>query len=118
MRIADLSTPSVRLTADGWPSIRMGFVLDWGGVGPIFLGESRSRLYPHMRAKCGRDPTAGSKKVSMFIIGYLHIMSMKKVNILAIGTIQVLRNADGGGEYQICKKKGLRFMSVDAEYVE
>ena len=48
----------------------MGFVLDWGGVGPIFLGESRSRLYPHMLAKCGRDPTAGSKKVSFkFIIG-------------------------------------------------
>ena len=37
----------------------------------FFLGESRSRLYPHMRAKFGRDPTAGSKKVSFkFIIGY------------------------------------------------
>ena len=49
--------------SDGRPSIRMGFVLDSGGVGPIFLGESRSRLYPHMRAKFGRDPTAGSKSV-------------------------------------------------------
>ena len=49
----------------------MGFVLDWGGVGAIFLGESRSHLYPHMRAKFGRDPTAGSKKVSFkFIIGF------------------------------------------------
>ena len=68
MRIADLSTPDDRLTSDGRPSIRMGFVLDWGGE--IFLGESRSRLYPHMRAKFGRDPTAGSKKVSFkFIIG-------------------------------------------------
>ena len=30
----------------------------------FFLGESRSRLYPHMRAKFGRNPTAGSKKVT------------------------------------------------------
>ena len=37
----------------------------------FILGESHSRLYPHMRAKFGRDPTAGSKKVSFkFIIGY------------------------------------------------
>ena len=27
------------------------------------LAESQSRLYPYMRAKFGRDPTAGSKKV-------------------------------------------------------
>ena len=42
------------------------------GVGWVrfLLGESRSRLYPHMRAKFGRDPTAGSKKVYFkFIIG-------------------------------------------------
>ena len=32
------------------------------GVGAIFLGESCSRLYPHMRAQFGRDPTAVSKK--------------------------------------------------------
>ena len=31
-------------------------------MGPIFLAESQSRLYPHMRAKFGCDPTAGSKK--------------------------------------------------------
>ena len=29
----------------------------------MFLAESQSRLYPHMRAKFGRDPTAVSKKV-------------------------------------------------------
>ena len=29
----------------------------------IFLAESQSRLYPHMRAKFGRDPTVVSKKV-------------------------------------------------------
>ena len=29
----------------------------------FFLAESQSRLYPHMRAKFGRDPTAVSKKV-------------------------------------------------------
>ena len=37
-------------------------------MGPFFLGESRSRLYPHMRAKFGRDPTAGSKKVTFKFI--------------------------------------------------
>ena len=37
----------------------------------IFLAESQSRLYPHMRAKFGSDPTAGSKMLSFkFIIGY------------------------------------------------
>ena len=37
----------------------------YNGVGwvRILLAESPSRLYPHMRAKCGRDPTAVSKKV-------------------------------------------------------
>ena len=40
-------------------------------MGPIFLAESQSRLYPHMRAKFGSDPTAGSKKNSLkFIIGW------------------------------------------------
>ena len=38
-------------------SIRMG----WGGS--ICLGESQSRLYPHMCAKCWRGPKAVSKKV-------------------------------------------------------
>ena len=33
------------------------------GWGRIVLAESPSRLYPHMRAKFGRDPTAVSKKV-------------------------------------------------------
>ena len=48
-----------------------GFLFDWGGVGPIFLRENRSRLYPHMRAKFGRDPTAGSKKVTFKFISRL-----------------------------------------------
>ena len=62
MRIADLSTPSDDRQPDG---LRYEWVLlEWGGVGQIFLGESRSRLYPHMRAKFGRCPTAVSKKVS------------------------------------------------------
>ena len=38
-------------------SIRMG------RGGSIFLGESQSRLYAHIRAKFGRGPTAVSKKV-------------------------------------------------------
>ena len=34
------------------------------------LAESQSRLYPHMCAKLGCDPTAGSKKLPLkFIIG-------------------------------------------------
>ena len=34
--------------------------LGWGGS--IFLGESQSRIYPHMHAKFGRGPTVVSKK--------------------------------------------------------
>ena len=45
-----------------------GFLLKWDGVGQFFLGESQSRLYPHMRAKFGRGPTALSKKVSFNFI--------------------------------------------------
>ena len=42
-----------------------------GWVGSeFFLADTQSRLYPHMRAKFGRDPTVVSKKVSFkFIIG-------------------------------------------------
>ena len=40
-----------------------GFILEWGGVGQFCLGESQSRLYAHMGAKCWRSPTAVSKKV-------------------------------------------------------
>ena len=43
-------------------------------MGPIFLAESQSRLYQHMRAKFGRDPTAVSKKVAFnFISRLMHI---------------------------------------------
>ena len=31
-------------------------------MGQFFLGESQSRIYPHMRAKFGRSPTVVSKK--------------------------------------------------------
>ena len=34
--------------------------MGWGGS--IFLGESQSRIYPHMRAKFGRGPTVVSKR--------------------------------------------------------
>ena len=30
-------------------------------MGHFFLGESQSRIYPHMRAKFGRGPTVVSK---------------------------------------------------------
>ena len=41
----------------------------------IVLGESQSRLYPHMRAKFGRGPTAVSKKVSFNFISNPSICS-------------------------------------------
>ena len=43
------------------------------GWAQFFLGECRSRLYPHMRAKFGRDPTAGSKKLPFKFISRCHI---------------------------------------------
>ena len=47
-------------------SIRMG------GVGQLCLGESQSRLYPHMRAKFWRGPKVVSKKVSFKFISRFH----------------------------------------------
>ena len=32
----------------------------------FFLGESQSRVYPHMRAKFGRGPTVVSKKGKVY----------------------------------------------------
>ena len=37
-------------------------------VSEFFLADTQYRLYPHMRAKFGRDPTAGSKKVTFKFI--------------------------------------------------
>ena len=37
-------------------------------MGQFFLGESQSRLYPHMRAKFGRGPTVVSKKGRLTVI--------------------------------------------------
>ena len=42
--------------------------LNSSGVGQFVLGESQSRIYPHMRAKFGRGPTVVSKKGG----GYRH----------------------------------------------
>ena len=50
-----------------------GFLLEsmgWGGS-EFVLAESQSRLYPAMRAKFGRDPTAVSKKVPFNFISRL-----------------------------------------------
>ena len=44
--------------------------MGWGGS-EFFLAESQSRLYPHMRAKFGRDPMAVSKKVPFNFISRL-----------------------------------------------
>ena len=48
--------------------------MGWDGSA-LFLAESQSRLYPHMRAKFGRDPTVVSKKVPFnFISRYAIIL--------------------------------------------
>ena len=44
------------------------------GVGQFFLGESQSRLYPHMRAKFGRGPTFVSKKLSFKFISRCYML--------------------------------------------
>ena len=70
-RIADVSTAAGfgRTACSRRPDFdKNGFLLEWGGVGQFFLGESQSRLYPHMRAKFGRGPKAVSKKVSFNFI--------------------------------------------------
>ena len=58
--------------------------MGWGGS-EFFLAESQSRLYPHMRAKFGRDPTAVSKKMPFkFISRYIIInktIAVKKIFI-------------------------------------
>ena len=38
----------------------------WGGVSQLFVGESQSRIYPHMRAKFGRGSTVVSKKGGVY----------------------------------------------------
>ena len=51
--------------------------MGWGGS-DFFLAGSQSRLYPHMRAKFGRDPTAASKKVAFKFISrsiYIFILN-------------------------------------------
>ena len=50
-----------------------GFLLELGGVGQHFLGESQSSFYAHMRAKFGRGPTAVSKKVPFNFISRLEM---------------------------------------------
>ena len=70
-RIADLlkqTACSLRTAVGRTAFDTNGFLSEWGGASPIFLAESQSRLYPHMRAKFGRDPTAMSKKVSFNFI--------------------------------------------------
>ena len=71
-RIVDLSTNSdtaIQRYRDTAVTDSKGFLLEWGGVGQnLFLAESQSGLYPHMRAQFGRDPTAVSKKVSFKFI--------------------------------------------------
>ena len=49
----------------------MGFYSNGVGWVRIFLAESQSRFYPHMRAKFGRDSTAASIKVAFKFISRL-----------------------------------------------
>ena len=52
-----------------------------GWDGSIFLGESQSRLYPHMRAKFGRDPTFVSKKWSFKCISRPRFVKMLSISV-------------------------------------
>ena len=52
--------------------------MGWGGS-DFFLAESQSRLYPHMRAKFGRDPTPVSKKVHFNFISRWTKLNKKKL---------------------------------------
>ena len=61
-RFARSGRPAAFGRTDGRPSIRTGFYRNGVGWVQFCLAEIQSRLYPHMRAKFGRDPTAGSKK--------------------------------------------------------
>ena len=66
-RIVDLSTNSDTAVTDS-----KGVLLEWRGWVRILFAESQSGLYPHMRAKFGRDPTAVSKKVSFKLSRYAY----------------------------------------------
>ena len=51
----------------------MGFYSNGVGWVRIFLAGSQSRLYPHMRAKFGRDQTAALKKVAFKFISRFYL---------------------------------------------
>ena len=59
--------------------------MGWGGL-EFFLAESQSRLYPHMRAKFGRDPTAVSKKVPFnFISRFVYVIKLADIKKVLFG---------------------------------
>ena len=51
------------------------------GGSEFCLAESQSRLYPHMRAKFERDPTAVSKKVPFNFISRLGVRSLANARV-------------------------------------
>ena len=60
--------------------------MGWGGS-EFFLAESQSRLYPHMRAKFGHDPTAVSKKVPFnFISRWQPLDRSRLASDIEVGT--------------------------------
>ena len=60
-----------------------GFYRNGVGWVQFFLVESQSRLYPHMRAKFGRDPKAVSKKVP-----FNFISTCMDINVWALCNIK------------------------------
>ena len=61
-----------------------------------FFGESQSRLYPHMRAKFGRGPTAVSKKISFKFISRIVLCEIWQSNFLKnINILNLFENLRG-----------------------
>ena len=75
-RADGLQPAAVRRPSAVRPSIQTGFYRNGVGWVQFFLAESQSRLYPHMHATFGRDPTAVSKKVPFNFICRCIVFSM------------------------------------------
>ena len=56
-------------------------------MGQFFLGENHSSVYPHMRDKFGRGPTAVSKKVSFNFISRCSLVTEYVDDIIYTGIV-------------------------------
>ena len=69
--------------------------MGWGGS-DFFLAASQSRLYPHMRAKFGRDLAAASKKVAFKFISRYNNSSSRLMTVTFFLNILCAGNCHGG----------------------